>query len=329
MYQRSLDDNEILIRSWKNDEDYEIFNSLGNLYGQTYRVKNIISAKDARAWLEAQEGFEPENMIFIVEAFDQPIGLQCFYPIQTKDNTIIFRVWMVIHPDWIRSSVLAESLVELEKKIISYAQEMDCQNAIIQSLYQDSEKWRQQLLESRGFQSADYFFEMTKPVDEFYLSFDIPEAITLKPADTLQKEFEMLRFESVSIEEIRGYRVLTDEMISAIRSQDTYNPFLWKIAWDGDDVVGIATNYVDLKENRLLGRKRGYIEKITCHPDYEKGSIARVLFSESIKMFREMGMHEIAFDVDIINEKEELELAESFGFKAKKYIVGMHKNVVW
>jgi len=84
---------------------------------------------------------------------------------------------------------------------------------------------------------------------------------------------------------------------------------------------------IDEKENKLLNRKRGYTDKITCHPSYRNTNIARALFSESIKMFREMGMEEIAFDVDIMNEKEELSMAESFGFKAKKYYVGMNKKV--
>ena len=44
-------------------------------------------------------------------------------------------------------------------------------------------------------------------------------------------------------------------------------------------------------------------------------------------MFKEMGVEEVIYDVDILNEEEELTIAESFGFQAKKYIVLMKKEI--
>ena len=44
-------------------------------------------------------------------------------------------------------------------------------------------------------------------------------------------------------------------------------------------------------------------------------------------MFKDMGVEEVIYDVDILNEADELTIAESFGFQAKKYTVCMQKEI--
>ena len=319
--------HNIEYRNWQNDQDYQIFDTLGTLYGQTYRVNNTITANHAKTWLEAQEFFDPSEMIMVVEKQKQAIALLSYYPIRTDQNHWVFRIWVAVHPEWTRSSELAKAFVLLEQKIIKQAKIMKCKFARMECIYHDSEKWRQQLLESRAFESNEYYFELSYNLSQKFMQYELPERVTIKPADCLQKELQSIEFAYQSIQDLTGYDSPKEKMIAAMRQQESYNPFLWKVTWDGDTIVGLASNYIDEQENKLLNRKRGYIEKIACHPKYKNSSLTKRLFAESIQMFKEMGMDEVAYDVDILNESEELEIAESFGFQAKKYIVCLKKEI--
>ena len=55
----------------------------------------------------------------------------------------------------------------------------------------------------------------------------------------------------------------------------TFNPDIWKIAWDGDRVAGIVMNIVNEKENEEYQRKRGYTENISVGRPWRKRGLAR------------------------------------------------------
>jgi len=97
-----------------------------------------------------------------------------------------------------------------------------------------------------------------------------------------------------------------------------FQPHLWKIAWDGDQVVAGVHNMLDEEENKTYHRKRGYTEDIfTLRPWRGKG-IARALIAESIRMFRGMGMQETHLGVDADNTSGALRLYQKMGYVVDK-----------
>ena len=319
--------NHIEYRHWQNEEDYQLFDSLGALNGQNYRVNNLITANQAKTWLSAQEHFDPNKMIMIVENQQQPIAILTYYPIKTETNQWIFRIWLSVKPEWTRSSEIAKAFVLLEEAITQQAKTMQCQSVRMECVYHDTEKWRQQLLESRDFSSKEYHFELSSTIGDSLEKVELPTGLTIKPADCLEKELKCIEFSFQSIKNLTGYDIKNQKMINAMRMQEHYNPFLWKIIWDRENIVGVASNYIDEHESLLLERKRAHIDKISCHPKYKNTNLTKKLFAETLQMFKEMGVEEVIYDVDILNEEEELTIAESFGFQAKKYIVLMKKEI--
>ncbi len=327
MNTNTITKNHIEYRNWQKDQDYQIFDTLANLYSPIYRVNHAITANHAKTWLEAQDFFEPSEMIIVVEKQQQPIALLSYYPIQLANQNWLFRIWVAIHPEWTRSSAIAKAFVQLENKIRHQAQQMQCEFASMECVYQDTEKWRQQLLESRDFTRKEFHFELSTNMENCAQVFQLPKNLTIQPADCLEKELQSIDFSFHSIHQLTGYEIKKDNWIAAKRKQENYNPFLWKIIWDRENIVGVASNYIDQRENQLLGVNRGYIEKISCHPKYKNTNLTNKLFAESIQMFKDMGVEEVIYDVDILNEAEELTIAESFGFQAKKYTVCMQKEI--
>ena len=98
----------------------------------------------------------------------------------------------------------------------------------------------------------------------------------------------------------------------------TYNPDIWKIAWDGDQVAGIVMNYVNEKENEEYLRKRGYTENISVGRPWRKRGLAKSLIVQSMQMFKAMGFTETALAVDAENTSGALHLYKGLGYEVTK-----------
>ena len=95
----------------------------------------------------------------------------------------------------------------------------------------------------------------------------------------------------------------------------TFDPKIWKVAWDGDQVAGMVLNFVSEKENQEYQRKRGYTEFISVRHPWRRLGLARSLLVQSIEMFREIGVEETVLGVDTQNPNHALNLYESVGYK--------------
>jgi hypothetical protein len=59
---------------------------------------------------------------------------------------------------------------------------------------------------------------------------------------------------------VQAHRLYTSIGIQDWMSQPAFDPTLWKVTWDGDEVAGGVLGFVDRTENEQYDRKRGYTE---------------------------------------------------------------------
>jgi mycothiol synthase len=100
--------------------------------------------------------------------------------------------------------------------------------------------------------------------------------------------------------------------------QTPFQPHLWRVAWDGDEVVGMVRNYIDEESNARFNRKRGYTEDISVRRQWRRKGVARALIARSFVVHKEQGMTEAALSVDTENPNGALQLYESMGFEVTK-----------
>jgi mycothiol synthase len=145
----------------------------------------------------------------------------------------------------------------------------------------------------------------------------MPEGLEVRPV----QEDQIRTIFDASNEAFRdhwGYREDSWEEFQGWMKAPTFNPKLWKIAWDGNQVAGIVMNYVDEKENQEYDRKRGYTENISVGCPWRKRGLAKSLITQSMQMFKEMGMTETALGVDAENTSGALYLYKNCGYKVVK-----------
>ena len=104
-----------------------------------------------------------------------------------------------------------------------------------------------------------------------------------------------------------------------------FQPDIWQVAWDGDQVVGMVRNFISEAENTRYGRLRGYTEDISVRRAWRKRGVARALIARSFALLKELGMTEAALGVDAENPNGALQLYESMGFKQDKVYTSYRK----
>jgi mycothiol synthase len=108
------------------------------------------------------------------------------------------------------------------------------------------------------------------------------------------------------------------EHLRSWQESPTYDPSLWQIAWDGDQVAGMVQNFIDRAENEEYGRQRGYTEGICVRRPWRRQGLAKALIARSFHLLKGLGMTEAALGVDAQNPNGALQLYKSMGFQIDK-----------
>ena len=109
------------------------------------------------------------------------------------------------------------------------------------------------------------------------------------------------------------------------QKEPSFQPELWQIAWDGDQVAGMVQNFIYHEENEEYGRKRGYTEGICVRRPWRRRGLARALIARSFGILKDLGMEEAGLGVDTQNQNGALQLYESLGFRPVKRHSTYHK----
>jgi ribosomal protein S18 acetylase RimI-like enzyme len=93
----------------------------------------------------------------------------------------------------------------------------------------------------------------------------------------------------------------------------SFNPMLWRVAFDGDEIAGQILNYLGPIEPD--GSRIGWTESISVRRPWRRRGLARALLAASLRAVQEAGATSAALGVDQQNPNQALTLYESLGFR--------------
>ena len=102
---------------------------------------------------------------------------------------------------------------------------------------------------------------------------------------------------------------------------------MWRVAWDGDEVVGSVMTFIWPEENEKLGLNRGWLEHISVRRPWRKQGVAKALIVDTLRMLRDLGIAEGALGVDAKNPTGALQLYESLGFRQHRTGISFRKSI--
>jgi ribosomal protein S18 acetylase RimI-like enzyme len=169
-------------------------------------------------------------------------------------------------------------------------------------------------LEAAGYRVAETYAEMTRSLRDPITDHPLPAALEIRPVGEKDRR-RVWEADQEAFRDHVGFSPGTEEDYQEFAGRRIMDPALWKVAFDGDEIAGQVLNYVDDEENSALDRKRGWTEWITTQRAWRGKGLAKALITESMLMFREMGMEEVALGVHTTNPTGAFGLYEGLGYE--------------
>jgi mycothiol synthase len=175
-----------------------------------------------------------------------------------------------------------------------------------------------------GYTRIRYGFEMRRPLDEPIPDAELPAGIELRPV----READHRRIWDADVEAFRDHWEPRDRDESDYEATFTYpelDTSLWRVAWEGDEVVGIVMNAIFREENAKIGLDLGWLEHVSVRKAWRGRGIAKALIASSLRAHRERGMTIAALGVDGENLTGALRLYEGLGFRRHETWISYRK----
>jgi mycothiol synthase len=260
------------------------------------------------------EKFDPARDQFLVEVDGRVVASAEVGWVDTSDGLREFWVGAIVHPEW-RGRGIGRWLERvLEGHARDLAAAYPSERPILGAWAADPEHAKLALLRHVGFQPARYFFDMLRPSLERIEEPTLPAGLELR----LVRNSQVKQLWDADIEAFRdhwGGFDSSDENFEKWRNDPKFDPSLFVVAWDGDEIAGGVTNEINATENAAFNRKRGWLHSVFVRRPWRRRGLARALVLRSLQVLRDRGMTAAGLGVDADNPNGALGLYTGTGFE--------------
>jgi mycothiol synthase len=169
------------------------------------------------------------------------------------------------------------------------------------------------LFDAFGYRVARTLAAMTRPTSRPMPEYSPPRGLEIRPARPEQYRAIWDAWEE-AYRDHWGYTPRSEDDFASWQTSRLFQPALWKIAWDGDQVAGLVLNCIDKRRNDWIGVDRGYTQNVFVRRAWRRRGLARALLTESIRMFTDLGLSETYLGVDTASPYGADILYQSLGY---------------
>lgn len=263
--------------------------------------------------------FDAPRDVTVAEIGGQPVGYGERSWVDTTDGARReYRFDGAVLPAWRRRGIGRALLAENERcsRLLAGAHQTD-RPLVFGSWTSDRMTGAIALLRNSGFEPARWFFEMTRPLTEPIPDLPLPDGLELRPV-TADMIMQVWHADVEAFRDHWGGFDSSDEALQRWTDRPSFDPSLWAIAYDGDEVAGGVVNAIDAEENAALGVQRGWLHSVFTRRPWRRRGLARALIARSLVLLRERGMDTGILGVDADNPTGALGLYEGIGFAVEE-----------
>jgi mycothiol synthase len=306
----------LAFRRMRLPDDLEAIAALFNAASIADGIDDRDDAEGLAQWYAHASTWNPLTEVVLAEVDGRLVGYGKVHWIDDSDGGRNFAAWGAVHPAWRRRGLGRAILHANQRRLreIAAAQEpVPGMERRFDSWANESQVGAIALLESEGFRTARYFFEMLRPTLDDIVEFPLPPGLEVRPVIPEQHR----AIWAADIEAFRdhwGGMDASEETFQRFFSGPDFEPELWRVAWDGDEVAGQCNNMVMREYNAQTGSRRGLLAGVSVRRPWRGKGLARALVSQSLVALRDRGMTDAVLGVDADNPTGALGVYEANGF---------------
>ena len=308
----------LAFRHYRGEEDIPAMVNIINKSNPADGVEWIATVKESVNHYRHLTNCDPRKDIIIAEVHGDMVGYgRCWWQQQLSGERI-YNHFAHVAPAW-RDEGIRRAIVQFNETRLQ---------TIAATHPQDSKQWLncwaseteihwENLLLDEGYKPIRYFMSMVRPTLAEIPNLPLPDGIVVRQGthDQARQIWEAL---TEAFQDHWGETEWSEETFESWRQNPNFNPDLWQVAWDGDEVAGGVLNFINKQENDEYGRWRGYTEDIFVRRPWRRQGLAKALIARSLQLLKNEGMEEAALGVDAENTTGAVQLYTGLGFQTDK-----------
>ena len=308
----------LAFRRMRIPDDLAAIAGLFNAANEADGVEDRDDVEGLAQWYAHADTWDPLQDVILAEVDGSLVGYGKVHWIDDNDGGRNFAHWGVVHPTWRRRGLGRAILRANQRRLREIMAAQDPMPGVerrYDSWAGETQLGAVALLESEGFTTARYFFEMLRPglTEGEITEFSLPEGLEVRPV--LPEHHRLIWAADVeAFADHWGSTPTSEEAFQRFFSGPNFQPELWRVAWDGDQVAGQVNNMVMREYNAQTGSRRGLLAGVSVRRPWRGRGLARALVAQSLVAFRDIGMTDAVLYVDADNPTGALGVYEANGF---------------
>jgi GNAT superfamily N-acetyltransferase len=220
-----------------------------------------------------------------------------------------------VHPAWRRRRVGTAILGHNEARLHRLAAGHDSDRPRAYTAFAPERRpGAMALLTGAGYQPVRWFFDMVRPTLDDVAVPELPAGLEIRPVAGREQVRALFDADVEAFADHWGGFDASDASFESWLTDPDYDPSLFVVAFEGEEIAGAVTNTINRHENEQLGRARGLLDSVFTRRPWRGRGLAGALVARSLLLLRERGMTSAWLGVDADNPTGALGVYERAGF---------------
>lgn len=307
----------IRFRRFAGDDDFAVMADVSMRSWKADGIEFAKSSEEFKRSFEHDQARDPSKELLFAEVDGAPVAFAEAWVSERSDDLLKCFQNAHVLPEF-RGEGLREALLKFNESALTKGiRDMPLSSRkVVWSWALSGENDWKTILESEGYRLIWHLLEMVRPDLEDVPDAPLPDGLSVREIT----ESDHRKVWEASREAFSGQPWSSEELWDEAHYRQwlespEFNPELWQIAWDGDEVAGSVQNYIDPEENETFGRKRGHTERVFVIPSWRGKGVAKALLARSLRLLKEKGMTEATLDTEEANVHEAYKVYQKMGFQ--------------
>ncbi|HEU5141600.1 MAG TPA: GNAT family N-acetyltransferase [Solirubrobacterales bacterium] len=307
--------------------DLPEFVRIGNAANEADGIDERNSEAGLGNWLlTPRANYTPADDIVVAMVGEQMAGYGWVDWVETSEGKREYRTRGHVDPPWRRQGIGTAILARNEARLRQIAAgHPDDLPRVFGSFAPERRVGAVALVTRAGYQPARYFFDMVRPTLDDVDQPPLPDGLEIRAVSDDAGYRRLFAADTEAFLDHWGGFDASEATYQVWLKEPNFDPSLFVVAWDGDEIAGGVVNVIDEEENDALDRRRGLLDSVFVRRPWRRRGLAAALVGRSLALLRERGMTSAWLGVDADNPTGALGLYERAGFEVDMRSTAYHR----